>query len=206
MTFPDRKFADVGAYFDAYRQQIAEAAQSVDKPSLDKAARMLEALYERAGTLWVCGNGGSAGISGHFMCDHLKCIRTDTSLMPRVVSLAGHLETLTAIANDLSYAEVFVYQLQSLARPGDMLLTISSSGDSENVVRAAEWARANRVEVIAFTGFAGGRTARLADVNLHVTADNYGVIEDVHQSLMHVLAQYLRQARMTPALVAERKF
>lgn len=206
MTFPDRKFAAIGDYLDAYRRKIDEAAASIDKQALEKAARILEALYGRGGTLWVCGNGGSAGIAGHFMCDHLKCIRTDTGLMPRVVSLAGHLETLTAIANDIGYADVFVYQLESLARPGDALLTISASGDSENVVRAADWARENRLEIIAFTGFDGGRTARLATVNLHVAGDNYGVIEDVHQSLMHVLAQYLRQTRMSAEKVAERKF
>jgi len=74
------------------------------------------------------------------------------------------------------------------------------------VVRAASWARDNGLEVISLTGFEGGRTAKLASVNLHVTADNYGIIEDVHQSLMHLMGQYLRQARMDEALIVERKF
>ena len=113
---------------------------------------------------------------------------------------------ITAIANDLDYGEVFAYQLKSFARPGDVLITISSSGDSENVVRAVQWARDNGVRTIALTGFTGGRTAKLAEVNLHVEADNYGVIEDVHQSLMHVLAQFIRMARMPRELVAARKF
>jgi phosphoheptose isomerase len=136
----------------------------------------------------------------------MKGVQTDTSLVPRVVSLSTNMEMVTAIANDISYDDVFVYQLRSLARLGDVLVTISSSGDSENVARAASWARENALDVIAFTGFDGGRTARLATVNLHVDGDNYGVVEDIHQSLMHILAQYLRQARMSHGLIAGRKF
>jgi phosphoheptose isomerase len=86
------------------------------------------------------------------------------------------------------------------------LITISSSGESENIVRAALWAKDNGIPVIAMTGFSGGRSADIADVNLHVAADNYGVIEDIHQSLMHILAQHLRQAHMDEALIGQRKF
>jgi phosphoheptose isomerase len=113
---------------------------------------------------------------------------------------------ITAIGNDISYDEIFVYQLRSLARPGDALVTISSSGNSENIVRAAAWAKGNGIPVISMTGFSGGRSASLADVNLHVMGDNYGVIEDVHQSLMHILAQYLRQAHMDEHLIGSRSF
>ena len=101
---------------------------------------------------------------------------------------------------------MFVYQLRTLAEPGDVLITISSSGDSENVVRAVTWARENQVQSIAFTGFAGGRTAKLATVNIHVAADNYGVIEDLHQSIMHVLAHSLRMDGMSVERIAAVKF
>ena len=100
----------------------------------------------------------------------------------------------------------YVYQVRALATPGDALITISSSGDSENIVRAASWAKKNNIPVISMTGFSGGRSADIADVNLHVSADNYGIIEDVHQSLMHVLAQYIRQAHMDEGLIRQRKF
>ena len=99
-----------------------------------------------------------------------------------------------------------LYPLRTMARPGDVLISISSSGNSENIVRAVAWARDNGVGTIALTGFSGGRSADDADVNLHVDAANYGVVEDVHQSLIHVLAQYLRQKAMPPELVASRTF
>ena len=133
-------------------------------------------------------------------------MQTDTQLRPKVVSLSATIETITAIANDISYDEIFVYQLRTLAEPGDALITVSSSGDSENVVRACRWAKENGVATIAMTGFSGGRSATIADVNLHVAGDNYGVVEDVHQSLMHILAQFIRQAHMNAELIAERKF
>ena len=206
MTFPDKKFADVGSYASAYFAQITTAASSIDQGKLERAAAILTKLYSSSGTVYACGNGGSAAISNHLVCDHCKLVQTDTDLTPRVVSLSTTVEMITAIANDISYDEVFVYQLRSLAKPGDALITISSSGDSENIVRAALWAKDNGIPVIAMTGFSGGRSANIADVNLHVAADNYGVIEDLHQSLMHILAQHLRQAHMDEAVIRQRKF
>ena len=100
----------------------------------------------------------------------------------------------------------FPHQLSLNAQAGDALITVSSSGDSENIVRAVQWAKDNGLEVISMTGFSGGRSAGLADVNLHVDADNYGVIEDTHQALMHLLGQYLRQGMMSEELVQDRKF
>lgn len=206
MTFPDRRYGAITDFLGDYFDRCAVAARSVPGDALARAAAVLTAAYSSDRTIYACGNGGSAAISNHLLCDHAKCIRTDTDLMPRVVSLAANLELITAIANDISYDDVFVHQLQNLGRPGDVLITISASGDSENVVRAAQWARDHGLQTIAMTGFSGGRTGRLADIHLHVEGDNYGVIEDVHQSLMHILAQFIRQAHMSDAHIGARKF
>jgi phosphoheptose isomerase len=206
MTFPDKKYDDVATFSDDYFTRLAVAAESVDRARLAEAALTLEDAYQRRATLYVCGNGGSAAIADTFVCDHAKLIQTDTTLVPRVVSLGANVPMMTAIANDLSYDEVFLYQLRTQADPGDVLMAISASGDSENVVRAAEWARDNTLDVVAFTGFSGGRMADLASVHVHVEGDNYGVIEDTYQSLMHILAQYIRQSHMSAGLIAGRKF
>ncbi len=206
MSFPDNKFENAGGYVDAYFAELAKAAASVDRERIAKAVQILEAVHAKGGTVFACGNGGSASISNHLACDHGKLLATDTGLSPHIQSLAANVEVITAIANDIDYGEVFVHQLGLQAEAGDVLVTVSSSGDSENVTRAAAWARENGLDVIAMTGFEGGRTAELASVNLHVTADNYGIIEDVHQSLMHLLGQFMRQKRMSAELVTERKF
>ena len=96
--------------------------------------------------------------------------------------------------------------MRTMARPGDILLTISSSGNSENIVRAVKWAKDNGIPTIAMVGFSGGRSAALADVTVHVAAENYGTVEDVHQSMMHLFAQYLRQSHMTVEQIASRIF
>jgi D-sedoheptulose 7-phosphate isomerase len=206
MTFPDQKFPTAGAFTEAYFRHYGEAAASVDGDQMAEAARLMGEAYERRATIFACGNGGSAAISNHLHCDHMKGCQTDTDLKPRVVSLSATIETITAIANDISYDDVFLYQLRTMADAGDVLVTVSSSGDSENIVQACTWAKENGVHVISMTGFDGGRSAELADVNLHVKGDNYGVIEDVHQSLMHILAQYIRLERMDNSVITERNF
>lgn len=206
MPFPDHRYADVGSYAASYFTYLAAAAATVDPEKLEEATRLLTRVYQAGGIVYSAGNGGSAAIANHLVCDHCKSIRTGTALTPRVVSLSTTVEIITAIGNDISYDAIFVHQLGSLARPGDALITISSSGDSENIVRAVAWARDHQLPVVAMTGFSGGRSAKMATVNLHVAAENYGVVEDVHQSLMHILAHYLRQAHMDEHLIASGKF
>ena len=136
----------------------------------------------------------------------MKGIQTGTEIRPRIVSLVSNIETITAIANDIAYHEIFAYQLSTLAEAGDVLITISSSGDSENIVRAVDWAKTNGCQVIAMTGFEGGRSSKKADINLHIDSDNYGVIEDTHQTLMHILAQFLRMKNMDPQMIIKTAF
>ncbi|ARJ66569.1 phosphoheptose isomerase [Magnetospirillum sp. ME-1] len=206
MTFPERAFSSIVDFRDAYADQMVAALRSVKGDALEAAQALLADTLRRDGNVFSCGNGGSAAIANHLVCDHSRGVSCDTGLRPRIHSLSATVEVLTAIANDIEYAEVFSEQLRLLGRPGDVLITISSSGDSENVTRAVQRAKDMGIATIAMTGFGGGRTARLADVNLHVAADNYGVVEDVHQSLMHMLAQFVRQSHMPPDLVAARKF
>jgi phosphoheptose isomerase len=195
--FPTVPFEDAAAYFRAYVYETIRAANSVRPDGIEGAAQLLLQAYTRHALVFSCGNGGSAAIANHLQCDHLKGIRTSTTLAPRVVSLSSSVELLTAIANDMSYDEIFTYQLQSQARAGDVLVAVSSSGRSANIVHALRWASDHNVKTIALTGFDGGDAREMADVNIHVDAANYGVIEDIHQAVMHALAQYIRQSQMT---------
>jgi len=206
MPFPDKKFSNVASYTDDYFTEYSAASASVDREKLSQAIDILAQAYSEGNIVYCCGNGGSAAISNHLVCDHCKLIQTDTNLTPRIVSLSSTIEMITAIGNDISYDEVFNYQFRSMATPGDVLITISSSGDSENIVRTAQSAKEFGNPVISMTGFDGGRSSKIADVNLHVSANNYGVVEDVHQSLMHIMAQYVRQSEMDEALIQQRKF
>ena len=157
VKFPMAAFASAASYFDAYAEEMARAAKTIDPEALDRAAAILLEAYTHGARMFSCGNGGSASIANHVQCDHVKGIRTATDLAPQVLSLSTNVELLTAIANDMGYENVFVYQLQSQSRPGDVLMAVSSSGRSPNIVHALTWARDHGLRTIAITGFGGGR-------------------------------------------------
>jgi D-sedoheptulose 7-phosphate isomerase len=194
--FPDRGYPTAGAFAADYIGGVAAALNTVDLGAVSAAGALLAARVQAGGAIFTCGNGGSAAIANHLVCDCIKGARTGSSIAPRVHSLSSAVELITAIANDIGAEAVFAYQLESLARPGDILIAISSSGASPNIVQALTSARRLGLASIAMTGFSGGAAAQAADVVLHVQAENYGVIEDAHQSLMHILSQFLRLAHL----------
>jgi phosphoheptose isomerase len=196
VKFPMAAFVSASSYFDAYAEEMARAAKTIDPEALDQAATILLEAYTRQSRLFSCGNGGSASIANHVQCDHVKGVRTATDLAPQVLSLSTNVELLTAIANDIGYENVFVYQLQSQSRPGDVLMAVSSSGRSPNIVHALTWARDHGLRTIAVTGFEGRPARTVAEVSIHTGCTNYGIIEDLHQAIMHALAQYIRHSRM----------
>jgi phosphoheptose isomerase len=206
LKFPANRMDRADEYAGGYVEELSRAFGTVDLAQVARAAEVLTEAYLRDATVFACGNGGSASIANHLQCDHVKGIRNGTDLTTRVFSLSTNIELLSAIANDLGYEQVFEYQLQSLARPGDVLVAVSSSGRSPNIVRALDWAAASGLRTIALTGFEGGPARRHAAVSIHVDSDNYGIIEDTHQACMHLLAQFVRQSRMTPAAVASQIF
>jgi D-sedoheptulose 7-phosphate isomerase len=206
MSFPDQSFSTVSRYLEAYISEHEKAFKAVDPSRLMAATEILDTAYQQGHTVYVCGNGGSAAIANHMVCDHGKLVQTDTPLRVKVVSLCSSNELMTAISNDISYDEVFAYPLRSMGQNDDVLLTISASGASPNVVKAIEAAKEMGITSIAFTAFSGGQSAELADVNVHVPCDNYGIAEDIHQSLMQIIAQFIRMRHMDSMLVAQRRF
>jgi phosphoheptose isomerase len=197
-SLPSPASASVGNFLDDYCLTLAAALESIDRLQFRVAVETLSDAMDRDATIFVCGNGGSAAIANHMVCDHQKGVSTDTFRTPKIVSLSSNIELVTAIANDIGYEEVFSYALRLHARRGDVLVTISSSGNSENIVKALWEASTIGMHTIAMSGFDGGRSRAMADVSLHVAVDNYGVIEDSHQTCMHVLAQTLRARALCP--------
>jgi phosphoheptose isomerase len=193
---PDRQHAEAGEYAQMYFGLLTRAYSTIDWQQVTRAGEMLSTAAKAGKRIYSCGNGGSAAIANHLVCDCLKGARTDSTIAPEVVSLSATVELITAIANDIGVEEMFAYQVSSLGKPGDVLISISSSGASPNIVEALKRAKQMGMHTIAMSGFQGGASRSVADISLHVAAENYGVVEDAHQSLMHILAQYLRQAHI----------
>jgi phosphoheptose isomerase len=206
VKFPIGPYASAASYFDAYAEEMSRAVKSMEPAELERASAILVEAYLRGARVFSCGNGGSASIANHMQCNHVKGIRTGTDLSPHVLSLSTNVELLTAIANDTGYENIFVYQLQSQSAPGDVLLAVSSSGRSPNIVRALTWARDQGLRTIAVTGFGGGAARSVAEVSVHVDCTNYGIVEDLHQAIMHALGQYIRQSRMSPDAISTTVF
>lgn len=204
--FPSHRFHRADAFGRSYAAELSRAMDTVDLSAVHDAAEILLNAYTTDAAVFACGNGGSASIANHLQCDHVKGVGNGTDLTNRVYSLSTNVEIFSAIANDLGYEHVFTHQLRTQARPGDVLVAVSSSGSSPNIVRAVDWANEHGMRTISLTGFGGGAARERATVSIHVDAVNYGVIEDAHQAVMHLLAQYVRQSRMSPEAVATQVF
>lgn len=190
--------ADLREFTERYYERFVVALQSFDRRPLEDVLEVLERVARDGGTLWVAGNGGSAAISDHTTCDVTKGTFVPGRPPIRSLSLASNGAMLTALANDISYDQVFRQQLEYYLRPGDAVLLVSSSGNSPNVVKACEYANARGVPTIAFVGFDGGRLKSLAAHCVWIQVDNYGIVEDTHQSLVHVMTQFLRSREGSP--------
>ena len=181
----------IEAHVTDYANTLSEALLSIDWQQLYLAVSAIETVRTRGARLWVAGNGGSAAISDHLLCDWVKSTFTTAQPPIRVHSLVSDTALLTACANDFGYEASFSRQLELQAQPGDVVICLSSSGNSPNIIAALRQAQSMGLKTIAFTGFSGGAAAKLADISLHIPADNYGVVEDCHQILMHNIAQYI---------------
>lgn len=184
---------DFSSFVSDYYERFIAALRDFDKASLNGVLEVVDRVVEAQGTLWVAGNGGSAAISNHTVCDMTKGTHTHGHEVLRCQSLVSNIPLLTAIGNDIGYDEVFSRQLTYYVRSGDALLLVSSSGNSPNVVRACELANDLGITTLAFVGFQGGKLKDIAAHTVWIPVENYGIVEDAHQSLIHVLSQYIRR-------------
>ena len=167
---------------------------SIDHEEFKKAAELIwmTSISNHRNNIFTIGNGASASIAQHWACDYTKGCKNG-GLRPRVISLAANIPLMTAIANDISYDDVYSFQLDALGQEGDVLVAISSSGNSPNVVKAIETAKSLKMKTIALTGFSpNNKCAQIANISLHVAIEEYEATEDVHQAIMHMIAKYIR--------------
>lgn len=184
-----RKFAEW------YRDLEIAKWQELDLDAISGIAGAIEKAEKKGKQIFVMGNGGSAATASHLATDWSKTAERVGKPLIRCISLNDNIPFMTAIANDLGYEEVFSRQLQNLLNPGDVVVIISGSGNSPNVIKAAEFAKKVGAVTIGMTGFTGGKLRKLVDICLHIESDQYGVIEDLHMVAGSILAFYLKQRK-----------
>lgn len=181
---------DAWDYFERLRGLLALLPEQAER-----LVALLLRAFDAERTVFLIGNGGSAANASHFAQDLAKGTAPglEAPRRLRALSLADNVGFLTALANDVGYERVFEQQLRTLARPGDLLIAISGSGNSPNVLRAVEWAREAGLLTLGVTGFDGGKLRGMVDHAVHVPCDDMGICETLHAAVFHCAMSGLRE-------------
>jgi len=188
--------SSIGAFSKKYFSYLSQVLESIDKNEIDKLGKAFESSRERGSNIYVAGNGGSAvtatTMANDIGFDILKKTSTDKAF--KVLALTDNNSVITAIANDVGYENIFINQLKIHYRSGDCLIVISASGNSPNVLKAAEWVKSQGGTVIGFLGFSGGKLIELCDIKIQAKTKpgEYGPVEDAHLIMNHVLAHWFQ--------------
>ena len=180
-------------HINSYLGRLQGALTNIPADHVTECSERLYRAYQDGKQVFVLGNGGSASTASHMAADLAKNTIGPNMRRFRILSLNDNMALLTALSNDLGYRRVFAEQLMNLIRPGDVLVAISGSGNSSNVVEAIEYARSQSAQVVGLLGFGGGLAAPLCDTAVIVDSSDYGVIEDAHLVLNHILVEYFRE-------------
>jgi D-sedoheptulose 7-phosphate isomerase len=176
---------DIEEYYD----REIEVIKRLDKKELNKAMNCLLSHYENEANVYVFGNGGSAATASHMVCDFNKGASGEVQKRFRFICLNDNIPSLMAIANDVDFDDVFYFQLENKLRKEDLILAISGSGNSHNVIKAVSYAKKIGCEVVGMTGYDGGKLDKMSDYHLHVPADDMQITEDLHMGFDHMIMQ-----------------
>lgn len=174
---------DIAQYIEMEKKVLS----SLKVSDINDAMNLINEAYERESTIYIFGNGGSSATAAHYQNDFNKGLSENVEKKFHVCCLNNDLPTIMAIANDIGFEEVFRLQLKGRIRPGDIVIAISGSGNSKNVIHAVEYAREQGNKVIGLCGYSGGWLKELSDVAVHVEIDNMQLTEDIHMILDHLM-------------------
>lgn len=177
-----------------YLSELKEVLDDFNLEQFEKIVNLILNAYENEKQIFTMGNGGSASTASHFACDLNKGCCTNLEKKIKMICLNDNTPTLLAFANDVSYDVVFVEQLKNFFNPGDLVIGISGSGNSENVIKAIHHAKQNNGKTIGFSGFSGGKLAQMVDVPFVVKVDDIQKVEDIHMILVHMIMQAIYSA------------
>ncbi len=178
---------------NSYLRELVDTIQKLDADEIDKVMNVLAEQRQTKGNIYIFGNGGSAATASHVVCDFNKGISENLTSKFNFICLNDNVPTLMAIANDISFDDVFSFQLEGRLNPADMVIAISGSGNSKNVIKAVEFAKTLGCVVIGITGYDGGKLKSLSDYRLHVPINDMQKVEDIHLVFDHMIMQIFIQ-------------
>ena len=181
--------------YQSYKQYFTTSLEVVNESEVEQLIQLIIDKYKVGKTLYVIGNGGSAATASHFAQDLSKGTRKDVGTIRRIraLSLADSVPFITALANDDGYETVFEQQLRTFAVKKDVLIAISGSGNSPNILKAINWANENNIHTVGITGFNGGKLKQICKQSLHVELNDMCTVESIHSFIMHYIALRLME-------------
>lgn len=194
IKFPSKKIYKNDEFFLEYTSVLSKVLNSVDLNKLKKISDILLNKIKINKQIFVAGNGGSAAIANHFLCDFNKGIKISSKgkLKPKIISLSSSAEIITAISNDIDFKDIFKYQFENYFQKNDVLVAFSCSGKSKNIISLLNFCLKKNIQVIYITGFSNKLINNKNVTQLNLNCKNYGITEDIFSSLMHIISQYIR--------------
>lgn len=174
-----------------YIDKLKKVLENLEISEISDVIGALLDAYESEKMIYIFGNGGSAATASHFVCDFNKGISAHLKKKFKLLCLCDNIPTVTAIANDCGYENVFSMQLEEKLSEGDVIIAISGSGNSKNVIKAVEYAKERKCKIISMTGYDGGRLLQLSDHHIHISINNMQIVEDVHMVMCHLISSIL---------------
>ena len=178
-------------FYNWYISKVYSLLKNINLKNLELATILIEQTIKKKKNIYICGNGGSLSLANHYMCDYFKGLASNTNLKPQVRSLSADNALISAIANDISYDDIFYFQAKRLFKKGDLLILISCSGNSKNIKKVLKYANKINIKSIGFSAFAGGYLHKNSSVSLNFKINHYGISEDINQTLMHFIMSFI---------------
>jgi D-sedoheptulose 7-phosphate isomerase len=186
-------FMDYTRQITEYRDEEISILNKIDIRKISDAVNLILEVHKNEKRAFIFGNGGSAATASHFLNDFNKGLSERLEKKFHFVCLNDNIPTMMAVANDIGYEEIFSFQLKGQMQEGDIVIALSGSGNSRNVVNAAEYAKTMGNQIIGLTGYDGGKLGTLSDINLHVPVNNMQIVEDIHMFFDHLLMSVFRK-------------
>lgn len=179
-------------FIDEYKNKIASLIHEINNHEIELLIDQIDRCNEDGSSIYIIGNGGSAATASHMQNDLGIGLKNRDILNLNIYSLCDNIAVLTALANDVGYENIFYAQIKNKIKQSDLLIAISCSGTSPNIIKAVEYAREIGSKVVGLTGFSGGKLKELSDISYHVSTKSgeYGAVEDLHMILDHLLYSY----------------
>lgn len=172
---------------DSYLDSLVSTINALDKNEIVELINLIFETYQNDKQIFIFGNGGSASTASHFACDLSKGVSYGKNKKIKAIALTDNIPIITAYSNDVSYDDIFSEQLKNFLNPGDLVIAISGSGNSKNIIKAVEYANSRGITTIGLTGYDGGKLKKIAKFSVNTNVNDMGIAEDIHLSLCHIV-------------------